>query len=159
MSRKIHQETSRHFGKKHGMMYLGFSHPNVYAEQRKNGQSHEWSKAFAEATESYDGRNDKLYMCIQESFDSLEEPERDKQLTIFFNHFSEDPVYNRICKKYFWEVDEDVWLKLAQQYTEEFHKCVANNKSEIYADAYADRRQVIILKKTGQSMQQLMNRQ
>ena len=118
---------------------LRFSHPNVYAEQRKTGQSHEWSKAFAEATESYEGRDDKLYMCIQESFDSLEEQERDKELTLFFDNFSDDPVYNRICKKYFWEVNEDVWLKLSQQYAAEFHKCVANDKSNIFAEAYADK--------------------
>lgn len=117
---------------------LRYSHPNVYAEQRKNGQSHEWSKAFAEATEFYDGRYDKIYMCVQESLDSVEESQRDKELSIFFDNFSDDPVYNRISKKYFREVDGDVWLKRSQQYTKEFHKCVANGKSEIFADAYAD---------------------
>lgn len=117
---------------------LRFSHPNVYAEQRKNGQSHKWSKAFAEATEYYDGRSDKLYMCIQESFDSVAESERNKELTIFFDNFSNDPVLNKICKQYFYEVDGDEWLKLSKEYTSEFYKCKENGKSDIFADAYAD---------------------
>ena len=116
---------------------LRFSHPNIYAEQRKNGQSHEWSKAFAEAAESYDGRPDKLYMCIQESFHSVDESERDKELSIFFDSFSNDPILNRISKQYFYEAADD-WLTLSQKYTEEYHRCIGEGKSDIYADAYAD---------------------
>ena len=117
---------------------LRFSHPNVYAEQRKNGKSHKWSKAFAEAAESYDGRSDKLYMCIQESFDSVDESERNKELTIFFESFSDDPIFNRISKQYFYKVDCEEWLKLSKEYTSEFYKCKENGKSDIFADAYAD---------------------
>ena len=119
---------------------IRYSYPEIYAEQRKHGQSHKWSQAFTEAFSTYDdGREDKLYMCLMEAYDTIEDPEREKELTIFFNHFSEDPVYNGICQRYFKEVESDVWLDLAREYAEEYHKCIAEGKSATYADAYADR--------------------
>lgn len=119
---------------------LRFSHPNIYAEQRKNGQSHEWSKEFAQNFELY-GENemDKIIQATYHSLEeNLEEKIAKKELDKFIDHYSDDPILNRICKQYFYEVDGDEWLKLSKAYTSEFYKCKENGKSDIYADAYAD---------------------
>ena len=118
---------------------LRFSHPNIYAEQRKNGQSHEWSTEFAQNFELY-GENemDKIIQATYHSLEeNLEEKIAKKELDKFIDHYSDDPILNRICKQYFYEAVDD-WLNLSKVYTSEFYKCKENGKSDIYADAYAD---------------------
>lgn len=109
----------------------------VYIDQRKKGQSHEWSAAFA--NEYYMGSDNIRYVdtMFREMEYQIKDEEFLKELKLYLQHVSDDPIFIERYSYLYQESADDIFEK-AREFAYSYHNCINKGKSETYARAYAD---------------------
>jgi len=104
-----------------------------YVEEIEKGHGDTWAASIAENR----GIEDEFY-TVEEAYNSIEnEDEREKELDIYINSLSEDPIFRERYKSLFHDFDLHPQEK-ASEYCEIFHRCINAGKSTICSHAFAN---------------------
>lgn len=104
-----------------------------YVEEIEKGHSDKWAASIA------DNRGvENEFDTVEEAYNSIEnEDEREKELDIYINSLSEDPIFRERYKSLFHDKDFYSHEK-ADEYCENYYRCIKAGKSTIYAHAFAN---------------------
>ena len=104
-----------------------------YVEEIEKGHGDTWAASIA------DNRGiENEFDTVEEAYNSIEnEDEREKELDIYINSLSEDPIFRARHKSLFHDRDFYSQEKAAE-YCEIYHRCIKAGKSTIYAHAFAN---------------------
>lgn len=104
-----------------------------YVEEIEKGHGDTWAASIAENR----GIEDETDI-VKEAYDSIADKEkREKELDIYINSLSEDPIFRERYKSLF--LDGDFYpQEKAAEYCEIYHRCIKAGKSAIYAHAFAN---------------------
>ena len=104
-----------------------------YVEEIEKGHGDTWSASIADNR----GIEDE-FDTVQEAYNTIEnEDEKEKELDIYINSLSEDPIFRERYKYLFQDFDLHPREK-ATEYCEIFHRCINSGKSTIYSHAFAN---------------------
>ena len=106
-----------------------------YVEEREKGHGHKWAHFYALRSVYRDVVEYKLIHYILNNIDDTEE--KDKELTIHARSINKDPIFVERFK-YIVKNSNCNYSEKAEEYCRAYHKCIEEDKSEIYAHAYAD---------------------
>ena len=101
-----------------------------YAKEAEKGHCEQWCDTIAD-------KGENNYWAYRDAYDLIEnEEEKEKELSIHAKSLSEDPVF---VERYIYLFKEQVEnsYEMAKEYSKAFHKCIANGKSQYYAQGYA----------------------
>lgn len=104
----------------------------IYAKELEKGHGEKWADSYA--------RNITIesdYITIRIAMEAIEnKDELERELEIHANSLSKDAVYKRRYKSLLQE-GNDKAKEIAEEYTNIYHSCIDEGKSETYAHAYA----------------------
>ena len=103
-----------------------------YVAEIEKGHNHQWAHEYAQLvyyhSESF---------AVNSAYESLPEEEREKELEIYAKSIDKSPIFvNRFMSLF--KMREPDAKENALIYSDAYHTCISNGKSEIYARAYAD---------------------
>ncbi len=113
-------------------LQLTIDYIKYFVQEVEKGQSYKWAHAYA--SESVTGG----YECniVRDTYNQLEsEEEKEHEFEIHARSILDDPIFYKRYKKLFDEFDCDAKEK-AENYTNAYHGCIEDGKSDIYAHAY-----------------------
>ena len=104
-----------------------------YVEEIEKGHGDTWAASIADNR----GIEDE-FDIVQKAYNTIEnEDEKEKELDIYINSLSEDPIFRERYKSLF--LDGDFYpQEKAAEYCEIYHRCIKAGKSAIYAHAFAN---------------------
>lgn len=104
-----------------------------FVEEIEKGHSDKWAASIADNR----GIEDE-FDTVQEAYNTIEnEDEKEKELDIYINSLSEDPIFRERYKSLFHDRDFYPQEKAAE-YCEIYHRCINAGKSTIYSHAFAN---------------------
>ena len=104
-----------------------------YVEEIEKGHGDTWAASIAENRDIEDETD-----VVKDAYDSIEDKEkREKELDIYINSLSEDPIFRERYKSLFHDKDFFPQEKAAE-YCEIYHRCIKAGKSALYAHAFAN---------------------
>ena len=102
-----------------------------YVAEIEKGHSHQWAHEYAQGA-GYESES----FVVRSAFESLPEEEREKELEIYAKSIDKSPIFvNRFMSLF--KMRESDAKENALIYSDAYHSCISNGKSEIYARAYA----------------------
>lgn len=102
-----------------------------YVAEIEKGHNHQWAHKYAQLA-YYHGES----FVVRSAFESLPEEEREKELEIYAKSIDKSPIFvNRFMSLF--KMREPDAKENALIYSDAYHSCISNGKSEIYARAYA----------------------
>lgn len=111
---------------------LNLAEENIsyYVREAEKGHCEQWCDTIADKAE-----ND--YWAYHNAYDFIDnEEQKEKELSIHANSLSEDPIFvERYI--YLFKLLEENSYEMAKEYSKAFHHCIANSKSQYYAQGYA----------------------
>lgn len=105
-----------------------------YAEEFEKGHSALWAEAYALDKVCF-VNEDEIVRTAYEFIEDKNDAER--ELDIYLNGISDDPLYHSRYKFFFKGHDSDIRIR-TEDYCKTYHSCINAGKSEYYAHAYAD---------------------